>query len=160
MSSSCICYSFMICTNTHYNYMQMSLMDQYVLVEFLRTLVGIIDDYFDGYYTEEMIESQVWVISHPKSLVIFCFSIHLYVHLDWSIKYLWKAWKIFLFFDLFFFFMVRWTNLFLKSWCEKDFLNWVCQCLTFAVFSNLFCGSFLKWICRDNLPFHFCLLRS
>lgn len=39
--------------------MQMSLMDQYVLVEFLRTLVGIIDDYFDGYYTEEMIESQV-----------------------------------------------------------------------------------------------------
>jgi hypothetical protein len=28
------------------------------------TLVGIIDDYFDGYYTEEMIESQVTV--HPK----------------------------------------------------------------------------------------------
>lgn len=28
-------------------------------MEYLRTLVGIIDDYFDGYYTEEMIESQV-----------------------------------------------------------------------------------------------------
>jgi hypothetical protein len=24
-----------------------------------RTLMGIIDDYFDGYYSEEMIESQV-----------------------------------------------------------------------------------------------------
>lgn len=36
----------------------------FVLLIFLRTLVGIIDDYFDGYYTEEMIESQVQV--HPK----------------------------------------------------------------------------------------------
>jgi hypothetical protein len=34
-------------------------MDWFVLVELLRTLVGILDDYFDGYYTEEMIESQV-----------------------------------------------------------------------------------------------------
>jgi hypothetical protein len=33
-----------------------------------RALVGVIDDYFDGYYTEEMIESQVvlklWVLMH------------------------------------------------------------------------------------------------
>ncbi|GMP85295.1 hypothetical protein CsSME_00038509 [Camellia sinensis var. sinensis] len=27
--------------------------------DFLRTLVGVLDDYFDGYYSEEMIESQV-----------------------------------------------------------------------------------------------------
>ena len=30
-----------------------------VATKFYRTLVGIIDDYFEGYYTEEMIESQV-----------------------------------------------------------------------------------------------------
>ena len=30
-----------------------------VFMEPFRTLVGIIDDYFGGYYTEEMIESQV-----------------------------------------------------------------------------------------------------
>ncbi|XP_050227768.1 uncharacterized protein LOC126677265 [Mercurialis annua] len=35
------------------------------------TLVGIIDDYFDGYYTEEMIESQVAWISGPWFLSIF-----------------------------------------------------------------------------------------
>jgi len=33
-----------------------------------RALVGVIDDYFDGYYTEEMIESQVllnlWILMH------------------------------------------------------------------------------------------------
>lgn len=34
-------------------------MDSIVLVKFLKTLLGIIDDYFDGYYSEEMIESQV-----------------------------------------------------------------------------------------------------
>ena len=28
-------------------------------MHFLRTLVGILDDCFEGYYTEEMIESQV-----------------------------------------------------------------------------------------------------
>lgn len=27
---------------------------------YVRTLLGIIDDYFDGYYSEEMIESQVF----------------------------------------------------------------------------------------------------
>ncbi|ESQ52365.1 hypothetical protein EUTSA_v10016235mg [Eutrema salsugineum] len=35
------------------------------------TLVGIIDDYFDGYYTEEMVESQVAWISGPWFLSIF-----------------------------------------------------------------------------------------
>ncbi|KAJ6993461.1 hypothetical protein NC653_016559 [Populus alba x Populus x berolinensis] len=35
------------------------------------TLVGILDDYFDGYYTEEMIESQVAWISGPWFLSIF-----------------------------------------------------------------------------------------
>jgi len=29
------------------------------LLLYFRALVGVIDDYFDGYYTEEMIESQV-----------------------------------------------------------------------------------------------------
>jgi hypothetical protein len=29
-------------------------------VNIFRTLMGIIDDYFDGYYSEEMIESQVF----------------------------------------------------------------------------------------------------
>ena len=28
-------------------------------MQIFRTLTGIIDDYFDGYYSEEMIESQV-----------------------------------------------------------------------------------------------------
>ena len=32
-----------------------------------RTLTGIIDDYFDGYYSEEMIESQVYI-----SALFFC----------------------------------------------------------------------------------------
>lgn len=33
----------------------------FIAVSFVsfRALVGIIDDYFDGYYTEEMIEAQV-----------------------------------------------------------------------------------------------------
>ncbi|XP_058215508.1 uncharacterized protein LOC131326668 isoform X2 [Rhododendron vialii] len=35
------------------------------------TLVGIIDDYFDGYYSEEMIESQVAWVSGPWFLSIF-----------------------------------------------------------------------------------------
>ncbi|XP_019429009.1 PREDICTED: ecotropic viral integration site 5 protein homolog isoform X2 [Lupinus angustifolius] len=35
------------------------------------TFVGIIDDYFEGYYTEEMIESQVAWISGPWFLSIF-----------------------------------------------------------------------------------------
>ena len=54
----------------------------------LRTLVGIIDDYFDGCYTEEMIESQVFNvvtfiflmifhISKQISLVAFKFSVYL-----------------------------------------------------------------------------------
>lgn len=30
-----------------------------LITKFSRTLVGLIDDYFDGYFTEEMIESQV-----------------------------------------------------------------------------------------------------
>lgn len=30
-----------------------------LIAKFSRTLVGMIDDYFDGYYTEEMVESQV-----------------------------------------------------------------------------------------------------
>lgn len=55
----------LICTCIHEanwqqaNCSQVSFMDWFVLVELLRTLVGILDDYFDGYYTEEMIESQV-----------------------------------------------------------------------------------------------------
>lgn len=31
----------------------------FLILHFLRTFVGIIDEYFDGYYAEEMIESQV-----------------------------------------------------------------------------------------------------
>lgn len=44
---------------------------------YLRTLTGIIDDYFDGYYSEEMVESQVLflflVLSYmiPISLLYF-----------------------------------------------------------------------------------------
>ena len=30
-------------------------------MQIFRTLTGIIDDYFDGYYSEEMIESQVYI---------------------------------------------------------------------------------------------------
>lgn len=30
-----------------------------ILFSFVRALAGIIDDYFDGYYTEDMIEAQV-----------------------------------------------------------------------------------------------------
>lgn len=46
-------------------------MDWFVLVELLRTLVGILDDYFDGYYTEEMIESQVIFIKIFLVTVVF-----------------------------------------------------------------------------------------
>ena len=46
-----------------------------------RTLTGIIDDYFDGYYSEEMVESQVMFFS------LFCFT--------WfpiSLRYFPEAW--------------------------------------------------------------------
>lgn len=36
-----------------------------------RTFVGIIDDYFDGYYTEEMIESQVLFRIHNLFITLF-----------------------------------------------------------------------------------------
>jgi hypothetical protein len=32
------------------------------LLFFARTLMGILDDYFDGYYSEDMIESQVFIL--------------------------------------------------------------------------------------------------
>lgn len=35
--------------------------------------MGIIDDYFDGYYSEEMIESQVMIAVDPLSLYIYAF---------------------------------------------------------------------------------------
>lgn len=38
-----------------------------------RTLVGIIDDYFDGYYSEEMIESQVIVPISFLCIFSLCF---------------------------------------------------------------------------------------
>lgn len=34
-----------------------------------RTLVGVLDDYFDGYYSEEMLESQVLSITDCKLLL-------------------------------------------------------------------------------------------
>lgn len=33
---------------------------------------------------------------------------------------------------------IRWTNLFLRTWCVKDFLNWVCQ-------FNIFCFDDPLW---------------
>lgn len=57
------------CTYIMFSYMALHWYEQsdfccdneltFVLLKYLRTLVGVIDDYFDGYYTEEMIESQV-----------------------------------------------------------------------------------------------------
>lgn len=35
----------------------------------LRALMGILDDYFEGYYSEEMIESQVIIMSFIDSTV-------------------------------------------------------------------------------------------
>ena len=57
-------------------------MDWFVLVDLLRTLVGILDDYFDGYYTEEMIESQVVFIMIFLVTITcgFCLSLYFYVH--------------------------------------------------------------------------------
>lgn len=37
-----------------------------------RTLMGILDDYFDGYYSEEMIESQVIVFPSSWFCILSC----------------------------------------------------------------------------------------
>lgn len=42
---------------------------------FDRTLMGIIDDYFDGYYSEEMIESQVCCLFKFVAMFISVFSL-------------------------------------------------------------------------------------
>lgn len=55
-----------------------------VLLGYLRAFVGIIDDYFEGYYTEEMIESQVMIklLSFPiyfflkRKYSLSCFRSH------------------------------------------------------------------------------------
>ena len=39
------------------------------LFDFHRTLVGVLDDYFDGYYSEEMLESQVLLLALVKFLL-------------------------------------------------------------------------------------------
>lgn len=72
--------------------------------------MGILDDYFDGYYSEEMIESQVIVVLLfdcelvPNLISKYWFLNQIYVKLCFA----------------------RLTNLFLRSWCARDFLNWVC----------------------------------
>lgn len=40
-------------------------------------------------------------------------------------------------FLLSFYFLFRWTNLLLRIWCERDYLNWVCFLLHIYLFSNL-----------------------
>lgn len=42
-----------------------------IKLKIFRALMGIIDDYFDGYYSEEMIESQVFLHSCLSDM---CFS--------------------------------------------------------------------------------------
>jgi hypothetical protein len=43
-----------------------------------RALVGVIDEYFEGYYTEEMIESQVWLLSGDSIIHVLYGCEHLY----------------------------------------------------------------------------------
>lgn len=70
-----------------------------------RSLVGIMDDYFDGYYSEDLVECQVVIFSYPF-LRFVC------GHFVSSVLY-----------------FFRWTNKFLRSWCVKSFRNWVCLLL-------------------------------
>ena len=92
----------------------------------LRTLVGIIDDYFDGCYTEEMIESQVFNFVTflffdaipcflANSLVSFKFSVYLYVNQQADIAVFLKGFCQFTTCDSNFFYFHRLINLYLKS---------------------------------------------
>lgn len=75
--------------------------------------MGIMDDYFDGYYAEEMIECQVVMFS--------CFLFVIQLFFGNFVENL-CAQMCF----------SRWTNKFLKTWCVKDSPNWVC------IFSKLY----------------------
>lgn len=99
--------------------------------------MGIIDDYFDGYYSEEMIESQVsfsrqafsfpWMFAHFISDVdktnvktAHACVLHMAVVVIYFLSY------------------IRLINLFSRSWCERDFPNWVRCFLKPAVSGLLF----------------------